>query len=315
MTLTLTVDSAAWNRRVDEMAARIDGIVPVVKGNGYGFGRDWLAERAALLSPVIAVGTVFEATSIPSNYSAVVLTPTLHVPNDLPAHAILTIGSMEHLEAARGLPSRRVIIKIRSSMQRFGFAVHDVHDAIDACRAHHLDIAGVSIHPPLHGTSAQHRSEIESLISYIDPVHPIWVSHIDVADYDDMCIAYPHFNWYLRLGTQLWHDAKDEISLSTDVLDIVPIESDTVAGYRGVPVPAGSRLVIVGCGSSHGVVPLADGRSPFHFEKQRLQLLEPPHMHSSMCVVGRQESCPRVGDSIDVQRPLTMTSVDVIHWR
>ena len=39
---------------------------------------------------------------------------------------------------------------------------------------------------------------------------------------------------------------------------------------------------MVGAGTAHGVQPLDDGRSPFHFARQRLALLEPPHMHTSM---------------------------------
>ncbi|MGA0367814.1 MAG: hypothetical protein ACO3N1_11695, partial [Ilumatobacteraceae bacterium] len=69
-----------------------------------------------------------------------------------------------------------------------------------------------------------------------------------------------------------------------------------------------------GCGSSHGVTPLADGRSPFHFSRQRIDLVEPPHMHTSMGLVRLGEPTPKVGDRIDVQRPLTTTSPDVVEW-
>ncbi|MGA0879369.1 MAG: alanine racemase, partial [Ilumatobacteraceae bacterium] len=80
MTLTLTVDAAVWNRHVDTLAALVPGLVPVVKGNGYGFGRAFLAERAATLSPLMAVGTIHEVSDVPSNYTAVVLTPALDIP-------------------------------------------------------------------------------------------------------------------------------------------------------------------------------------------------------------------------------------------
>ena len=73
-------------------------------------------------------------------------------------------------------------------------------------------------------------------------------------------------------------------------------------------------LVMIGAGTANGVHPLADGRSPFHFERTRMALLEPPHMHTSMIFVPDDEPCPRPGDWVDLQRPLTMTAVDELRW-
>jgi hypothetical protein len=43
MTVRLTVDRAAWMAHLRSTAAAYgDGLVPVVKGNGYGFGRPLL---------------------------------------------------------------------------------------------------------------------------------------------------------------------------------------------------------------------------------------------------------------------------------
>ena len=85
MALVLTVNSAQWNRHVNALAATIDGLVPVVKGNGYGFGRDWLAERASSVATTtakfIAVGTTFEVSSVPAECIPVVLTPSLELPS------------------------------------------------------------------------------------------------------------------------------------------------------------------------------------------------------------------------------------------
>lgn len=317
MTLTLTVDSAAWNRRVDAMASRIDGLVPVVKGNGYGFGRAWLAERAALLAPMMAVGTVHEVDSVPSNYTAIVLTPTLNVPEALRSNAILTVGAPAHVEAAAAPRAhaphpRRVLVKIRSSMNRYG--VSNVGELVARCRSKGLEVAGVSIHPPLHGSPEDHKFEIESLIADVESDLGIYVSHLDEQSYADLRTSHPDRTWFLRLGTSLWHGDKAEMSLTADVLDVRKVDNGGIAGYRGVPVERGSRIVMIGCGSAHGVSPLPDGRSPFHFARQRLDLLEPPHMHTSMCILGPEQSCPNVGDSVDVQRPLTTTAADIVNW-
>jgi hypothetical protein len=54
--------------------------------------------------------------------------------------------------------------------------------------------------------------------------------------------------------------------------------------------------------------------SPFHFERTRLALHEPPHMHTSMCFVPAGMPRPDIGERVDVQRPLTMTTVDQFEW-
>lgn len=319
VTLTLTVDSAVWNRHVDTLAARVPGLVPVVKGNGYGFGRAWLAERAATLAPIMAVGTIHEVADIPSNYSAVVLTPTLDLPFPLRDNAILSVGSPDHVRAASDRPGRRVLVKVRSSMHRYGIEADRAPTLVAACRDHDLQISGMSIHPPLAGTSGDHRQEIDTLVGSldaagVDPELAIWVSHIDVDDYLALRDAHPSRNWHLRLGTALWHGDKSMFSLRAEVLDRVAVGAGTAVGYRGTAVSGDGYLVMVGCGSAHGVTPLSDGRSPFHFRRRRLDLVEPPHMHTSMCFVPESEAAPDVGDSIDVQRPLTTTTVDCIAW-
>lgn len=319
VTLTLTVDAAVWNRHVDTLAARVPGLVPVVKGNGYGFGRAWLAERAATLAPLMAVGTIHEVADVPSNYSAVVLTPALDIPFPLRDNVVLTVGSDEHARAAADRPGRRVLIKVRSSMHRYGIEVDRSSALVMRCNDLGLQIAGYSIHPPLAGSSADHRHEIERLVDALDaagadPTAPIWVSHVDVEDYLALRAARPSHHWHLRLGTALWHGDKAMFALRSEVVDRIAVTAGTTVGYRGTAVPGDGHLVMVGCGSAHGVAPLADGRSPFHFERRRLDLIEPPHMHTSMCFVAEGDAVPMVGDPVDVQRPLTMTTVDCIHW-
>ena len=71
---------------------------------------------------------------------------------------------------------------------------------------------------------------------------------------------------------------------------------------------------MIGAGTAHGVTALPDGRSPYHFERARLALHEPPHMHTSMVYVEAGRPVPAVGDRVDVQRPLTMTAVDEFEW-
>jgi hypothetical protein len=38
-------------------------------------------------------------------------------------------------------------------------------------------------------------------------------------------------------------------------------------------------------------------------------------MHTSMAIVPSEQTCPQVGDWVDVQRPLTMTTIDELLWK
>ena len=315
MALVLTVQSDAWNNHVTSLANSVHGLVPVVKGNGYGFGRDWLAARASDLTPTIAVGTIFEVSSVPAHCTPVVLTPSLELPENLRDDTILTVGSIAHIEAAASTKkSRQVVIKIRSSMNRYGAVVGDVTQLLEKCRTKNLQVRGVSIHPPLTGASADHVREIENLLATIDSSLPAWVSHVDPQDFADLQSRHPERQWFLRLGTSLWHGDKTALALSADVIETVAVVAGQKVGYHGVEISQNGTLVMVGCGSAHGVSPLNDGLSPFHFSRQRIQLVELPHMHTSMCFIPAGKPTPFVGDQVELQRPLITTSVDRIDW-
>src|SRR5215203_2325365 len=61
MPVELTVDAERWRRGLRTMVEATPGIVPVIKGNGYGFGRDLLAGEAHDLGlSMVAVGTYAE---------------------------------------------------------------------------------------------------------------------------------------------------------------------------------------------------------------------------------------------------------------
>ena len=95
--MRLTVYSAEWRRHVTSVVDATPGLVPVVKGNGYGFGRLNVAEMAAEFADTIAVGTVHELAGLPDGPTPVVLTPALDAPEEI--SPILTVGSLEHVAA------------------------------------------------------------------------------------------------------------------------------------------------------------------------------------------------------------------------
>ena len=73
MTVRLTVRTAIWRSQIARTVAATPGLVPVIKGNGYGFGRLRLAELAAEFCHTVAVGTIHELEGLPDSLTAVVL--------------------------------------------------------------------------------------------------------------------------------------------------------------------------------------------------------------------------------------------------
>jgi alanine racemase len=316
VTLRLTVNEVAWKQHVQSVAKSYPGIVPVVKGNGYGFRRWNLMPLAGQLSNEIAVGTVFEARDIPSGVTPIVLTPTMtQPPTTLPLSTVLTVGSVEHVVAlSRFGWSGRVMVKLQSSMKRHGVAPTDFRKLMADIDRSPLTVHGFSIHPPLDGDMSLHLDDITKWLDKLPIDAPVYVSHLDVATYERLCTAHTDRTFRVRLGTKLWHGDKSMMHLTADILGAHSLEAGERAGYRLTQTTGSGQVVLVGAGSAHGVLPLEDGRSPFHYQRSRLNLLEPPHMHTSMLFVARGRAIPAVGEWIDVQRPLTQVQVDLLQW-
>jgi alanine racemase len=333
VTLRLTVAQDHWRTHVSQVVnesdhARSDWFVPVVKGNGYGFGRAQLIELLATFRKAlayVAIGTVHEldrdTTSALAEIGAtpVVLTPTLDPPTAGPfgtdpvLNPILTVGSLAQIHALEGWHGR-VLIKLMSAMHRYGSDPSLIHTA----RTAGLDVVGVSIHPPL----AQHfEGDISQQIVHWLPQIPseleVWVSHLSPDQFSSLPDSH-HYRH--RIGTRLWHGDKSMFHLGADVVEIAPVPAGLPVGYRQIPTPCDGTLIMIGAGSAHGIRPLPDDRSPFqlspfHFGSRRLDLIEPPHMHTSMAFIPDGHLVPEVTDFVDVQQPLTQVQIDQIVWR
>ncbi|MGI9052990.1 MAG: alanine racemase [Ilumatobacteraceae bacterium] len=311
MTLRLTVERDPWWRHAERVARDAPGLVPVVKGKGYGFGRARLAELAGKLADTIAVGTVHELAGLPAGLTPVVLTPSLRPPVD-PA-PILTVGSLRHIAALDGWRGR-VLVKLASSMRRYGTSRDELGAMVSTAQRSGLEVVGFSVHPPVAGSDDEHLDDIAAWMNVLDPTDEVWVSHLSLDGYAALRDAWPDHRFRIRLGTALWHGDKRYLQLGADVLDVRPTRVDDRVGYRQLPVPCDGHLVMVGAGTAHGVQARPDGLSPLHFGRRRLALLEPPHMHTSMVVVPSGEPMPAVGQWIDVQCPLITAYPDEWVW-
>ncbi|MFM9082407.1 MAG: hypothetical protein ACKOQ7_00600 [Actinomycetota bacterium] len=299
MTIQLTVHEARWLAHVQSVARATQGLVPVVKGNAYGFRRWNLMPLAGQLSREIAVGTVFEVRDIPAGVIPIVL----------------TVSSIEHVRAlATNGWGGSVIVKLRSSMMRYGIGRDGLDGLLRTIDDARLTVRGWSVHPPLEGDMSLHLRDVTEWLDRIDPTLPVYVSHLDDDAYAKLRRDNPGHDFRMRLGTRLWHGDKSMMKLGADVVDRLPVEAGSKAGYRLVPVSGPGEIVLVGCGTAHGVGLLPDGRSPFHYREQRLNVLEPPHMHTSMLYVARGRPTPEIGEWVDVQQPLTRVQVDLLQW-
>jgi alanine racemase len=313
MTLRLTVQRAAWQAHLDHVAASVDGLVPVVKGNGYGFGRARLHPLVKGLSDYVCVGTIHELDNVSERVTPVVLTPTLVPLSDSASSAILTIGSSHDVEALarwRG----RVIVKLQSSMHRYGVTPDELPALVAAATSSNLNIVGYALHLPLAGNDLDRVSEVNAWLPLVEPRHPLWLSHLQPSTYSDLRARHPDREFRLRLGTALWHGDKSFLQLHADVTAVHSVHAGQRAGYHLTEIPSDGNLVLIDAGSAHGVVPLSGGASPFHFARTRMTLLEPPHMHTSMVLVPDGSPCPAIGERVDVQRPLISTLVDEVEW-
>jgi alanine racemase len=328
MTVRLTVPRAEWQAHLAAAAAGYGpGLVPVVKGNGYGFGRPVLHDLAASIADdvvepgTVCVGTVHELHDVPIEMTPVVLTPVLTPALTPPPgrRAVLTVGSIDHVRALDGWQGR-VIVKLASSMRRYGASVVELPALLQTVAAAQLTVHGFGLHLPFAGDDAARLAEIEEWLPHLPPTSPLWVSHLGHASFAALRTAHPDRRFLIRVGTALWHGVPrgEFLRLSADVLGAQRVKAGDTAGYFHTRVPVDGTLIAVGAGSTNGIAALADAdptrRSPFHFARQRMPLLERPHMHTSMVIVPDGQPCPQVGEWLDVQWPLTTTAIDELEW-
>lgn len=340
MTLRLTVDSHRWHAAQHELLEQVPGLVPVAKGNGYGFGLDVLAREATRMrAGVLAVGTAHEVTTVRLagwRGDVVVLNPWR--PADQLAtslledpHVITTVSRVEDANRlAASHPNTRVVLELDTSMHRHGMTVAELGGlGLGALR-----FDGWAIHLPASGSLAEARSLGEAAVSTRRGA--VWVSHLSVADYRRFRTAVG-VRTRMRVGTRLWLGAPEALTTTATVLDVHPLRRGDRVGYHQARAPRDGFVVVVSGGTAHGIalaapVPqrslrqrattIADGvmratgqtLSPFTIAGRKRPFAEPPHMHASMLFVAGPVAGVRVGDEVPVTCRMTTTTFDEIVW-
>jgi alanine racemase len=250
VTVQLVVRPDRWRDHLREVRESTPGLVPVAKGNGYGFGIDLLAREAARLDvDTLAVGTYPEvpaAAGFPG--SVLVLSPWrpfLAAPLDDP-RVVHTISRAEDLAAvaARGMRPR-VLLELETSMRRHGIPVAQVAQAVP--HLDRVDVVGWALHLPLAGDPVGEAQQLASAARAVRDL-PVWVSHVPPARLAEVA---PQVR--LRSGTMLWLGAEGALRVQGHVLDVHPLQRGDRFGYRQRLVRRSGTLLVVSGGTAHGV--------------------------------------------------------------
>jgi len=345
MTFDLRVDATRWRRHLAAIAAGTPGIVPVVKGNGYGLGRDLLAaEAAALGCPMLAVGTYAEVPGALAAFGGdvMVLSPWRPFLTDVvyDDRVVHTVGRVDDVTALADRGDQvRVVVEGETSMARHGFDRHELA-AVSAALGD-LRVEGFAVHLPMGsaGSGGGNLAEAESWAAALGAsqieTETVFVSHLTGAELAELGERRPGLTVRPRIGTALWLGDLGAFDVRSTVLDRHQVSRGERVGYRQRPVPRDGYLLVLAGGTSHGLgleaprdqasalqrgKTLAKGGleaagfmlSPFTVDGKQRWFAEPPHMQASLVFLPASAHAPEVGDTVSAAVRYTTTTFDTI---
>jgi alanine racemase len=338
MPLTLHIDGPRWRAHLKSYAAAHPGLVPVAKGNGYGFGMAALARRCGWLGvDTMAVGTYEEAPGALSRFDGdvLVLSPWRPFLDDVPddPRLVHTVGRIEDVaELAGRTAGARVVVEGLTSMNRHGLTRHELAAAADQLAD--LRLEGFALHLPMAGgrlAEAEQRAAVLEA-SRLD-TSTLHVSHLTDSELGSLGERRPGLTIRPRIGTALWLGDRGSLRVAGTVLDRHRVSRGERIGYRQRPMPRDGWLLVVAGGTAHGIgleaptaatsmrqraISVARGSleaagfaySPFSVAGKQRWFIEPPHMQASMLFVPAGVEAPEVGDEVPVDVRFTTTYVD-----
>lgn len=346
MSFDLHVDQQRWHAHLDGLADAVPGLVPVIKGNGYGFGRDRLiAESTRLGVPQVAVGIYQEAVEARTSFAGDVLVMTPWRPYFTgsavatalrDSQVIHTISRLEDIAAiadAAGGPVR-VVIEGETSLARHGLDRHELAAAATEVAA--VTVEGFGIHLPLMPTNlAEADRWAGQLLTSQLTAETFYVSHLTPNELAELRDRRSELDVRARIGTSLWLGDLAPLSVRASVLDVHEVTRGERIGYRQRAMPTDGHLLVLSGGTSHGLgleAPraitspvdrakrLARGGleaagfalSPFVVDGKQRWFAEPPHMQSSLVFVPASVAPPASGDTVSAAVRYTTTTFDSV---
>ncbi len=342
--VTLRLDRTRWREHLQAVAADTPGLVPVIKGNGYGFGLGLLAGEAAQLGvDTVAVGMAAEVAPVRECFDGdiVVLYPFDRdsLAGDADERVLLTVSRLDQLrELADGPGKPRVLVEVATSVRRHGLAPEELTCA--GALLPGVGFEGWTIHPSLRPEGRYAEALRLGRAARDVAAAPLWLSHLPVeqirplaAELGGAAGSAGAVEVRTRVGTRLWLGDPGSRRTTATVLDVHPVRRGDRAGYRGRVCPTDGYVLAIAGGTSHGVgleaptsaaslrqraVALATGSlaasgwalSPFTVAGKKRWFLEPPHMHSSLVFLPGRARPPQVGQEVPVELRLTIATVD-----
>jgi hypothetical protein len=340
MPLSLYVDGERWRTHLRSVVESRPGLVPVAKGNGYGFGLGRLARKAGWLgADLLAVGTYEEIPAVAQRFHGdlLVLSPWRPWVEEGPYEdrVVHTVGRLEDLRAlAERGDHARVVVEFLTSMVRHGLSAEDVKPALPYLRR--LRLEGTALHLPMGRANAEETERWIAVQSAAGlTASPVFVSHLTPAEESDIRGRHGGLELRPRVGTTLWLGDRGALHARSTVLDVHALSRGGRVGYRQRRVPRAGSLLVMAGGTAHGIalespaantsvrqraIAVARGGldaaglalSPFTVDGRQRWFAEPPHMQASLLFLPASAQTPAVGDEIDVDVRFTTTTFDTV---
>ena len=267
-------------------------LVPVIKGNGYGFGRGVLASEAARLgSNRIAIGTVWELGQSLADFAGEILVLEPFNSSDTSAVAqwrehlehnadriIVTVSNVD-LAAVRAAGAKNIYLEGKTSLSRFGILHLDMQSIENF---NDLKVQGLTLHLPIvqPAIKVNATTEISSafngatlsksmtetwnwIVLYQElatkfalPKH-LSLSHITESQLKSLKKMMQSYNFDMeievRVGTKLWLGEPSALQATGTVLQIHELMNSRTVGYQQTNSGNNKRLIVVSGGTAHGV--------------------------------------------------------------
>lgn len=326
MPLSLHVDGQKWRSHLSQLMSAKPGLVPVIKGNGYGFGLELLAAESTRLGvETVAVGLASEVAKVRTAFAGeiVILSPDQVISERKDPKIIQTISSLEVLRNIDA--DNNVIIEILTPLNRHGINVSEISTALAIIKEHGLNLQGFTLHLPIAKIDIK---LVSSTLKLLPDGSTVWISHLHGAD--QIKKEFTKLVFRERIGTSLWLGADSALEVTATVLENRKIQGS--AGYQ--QRRASGNVIVASGGTAHGIgltAPQNDFsligrlkiiaralesafgrmRSPYRHNGKTLDFLESPHMQCSL-LIDSGPSQPKPGDELEVRVRYTTTTFDQI---